>query len=239
MNENPQAEINTVLAAGALETQTEHGHKGFGSVSDLCGPCVGATLKQSIVNHFNDNYSSSPVSLNRREINLLIKADCKCEYCGTSIFELDDFPRTDGKEVICEECFHEQYEATCPICEEYFEKALKAKDEKIVVTKEAMAELGIDKPGFYQVTSYPYYRACVVMGVEQLYQSSLKLIRECDINSMHKKLYPHSDEITSGECCHDCVDRYSGKSKIKNNYCDKEYGKKRVAFERKVINDGF
>lgn len=49
MNTEPQAEINTVLAAGALETQTEHGHKGFGSVSDLCGPCVGATSKQDLI----------------------------------------------------------------------------------------------------------------------------------------------------------------------------------------------
>jgi hypothetical protein len=48
MNEKPQAEINTVLAAGALETQTEHGHKGFGSVSDLSGPCVGATIEALI-----------------------------------------------------------------------------------------------------------------------------------------------------------------------------------------------
>jgi hypothetical protein len=44
MNNKPQAEINTVLAAGAPETQTKHGHKGLGSALDSRGICVGATL---------------------------------------------------------------------------------------------------------------------------------------------------------------------------------------------------
>lgn len=44
-NMKPQAEINMVLAAGAPETKTKHGHKGFGSVSDERGLCVGATSK--------------------------------------------------------------------------------------------------------------------------------------------------------------------------------------------------
>lgn len=44
-NMKPQAEINMVLAAGAPETETKHGHKGFGCVSDESGLCVGATSK--------------------------------------------------------------------------------------------------------------------------------------------------------------------------------------------------
>jgi len=36
---------NMLLGAVAIETQSEHGHKGFGGVSDRRGLCVGATSK--------------------------------------------------------------------------------------------------------------------------------------------------------------------------------------------------
>jgi len=62
LNEKPQAEINMVLAAGALETQIEHGHKGFGSVSDLSGPCVGATSKHCLLELFSGSKSVSNVA---------------------------------------------------------------------------------------------------------------------------------------------------------------------------------
>lgn len=194
-------------------------------------------LRLKIINHHLSNYNSSPIELSRHEVNRLIKVDCDCEQCGTSIFELEDYPSIERKEVICSRCYHEKYEATCPICEEYFLKATKPSEEKIIVTKEAFKELGLDKPGFYQVTSYPYYRACIVVGVEQLYSDSMKLIRECDINSMHKKLYGNGD-ITSGECCHDCAGKYTGQIRIKNNYANKAYGKKRIVLERQVIKEG-
>lgn len=48
-NMKSQAEINMVLAAGAPETQTKHGHKGFGSVSDKSGLCVGATIEADVL----------------------------------------------------------------------------------------------------------------------------------------------------------------------------------------------
>lgn len=187
--------------------------------------------------HYKEKYQSSPLPVTTYELRVLKKSDCECGYCRESIFELDDYPRIHKGEVVCERCYHEHFESTCPICEEYFDKALRAKDEKIVITKEAAQELGIDKPGFYQVKSYPYYRAAVVWGVEQLYQSSLELMRECDINSMLKRL--GRGEITSGECCHECVDKYSGKSELKNNYVNRAYGKKQIALEKQVIKDGF
>lgn len=44
MNDKPQAEINMVLAAGALETQTEHGHKGFGC-AQICAAIASACAR--------------------------------------------------------------------------------------------------------------------------------------------------------------------------------------------------
>jgi hypothetical protein len=196
-------------------------------------------LRKQIILHYAEKYQSSPVPLSRHQVKRLVKADCKCEMCGKSIFEMDDFINIMKNEIICEDCFHEQYEATCPICEEYFLKALKAKDEKIVVTKESFAELGLDKPGFYEVKSYPYFRACIVSGVEQLYNDSLKLIHECDINSMLTNIRGVKHEIISGECCHDCVNKYTGKTSIRNNYVNKTYGKKMIEIERQVIKKGF
>lgn len=58
----PQAEINTLLAAGAPETQTKHGHKGFGSGADERGLCVGATSKLVIVIYGNVGSGKTTVS---------------------------------------------------------------------------------------------------------------------------------------------------------------------------------
>jgi hypothetical protein len=51
-NTEPQAGINLLLAAGAPETQTKHGHKGLGSALDSRGLCVGATSEDCPSNEF-------------------------------------------------------------------------------------------------------------------------------------------------------------------------------------------
>lgn len=43
--QNQGHSTNMLLAAGAPETETKHGHKGFGIVSALSGLCVGATSR--------------------------------------------------------------------------------------------------------------------------------------------------------------------------------------------------
>lgn len=80
-------------------------------------------LKDKIVNHAKTEYSSSPYEFDDEQIQLIIEHDCECDHCGKSIFELDDFPcvSIERKEVLCEDCYDEEYRTTCPICEESWE----------------------------------------------------------------------------------------------------------------------
>lgn len=173
------------------------------------------------------------------EIDILIKNNCECCRCSTSLFEMDDFPEIHNGYVYCEDCYKEEFMDTCPICEEYFTKATCPEEEKIIVTKWASRELGLEKAGFYQVKEYPYTFGDILSGVHSLFNDSLELIRECDINSMLTKIYEREMEIISSECCHQCVNKYTGKTKLENNYTDEEYGEKFIAIQNEVIKNGF
>lgn len=198
-------------------------------------------MRAEIVQKYNSGYQSSPIEITESEIRLLKRHSCSCDNCGKSIFELEDFPNLRRGEVICEDCWKDKYMLTCPICEEYFEKARKPKDEVIIISKESIDEyqMGV-KPGFYQIKEWPYYRANCVTGFDFLFESAIKLIKEVDINSILRKLHPNNcyDKVDACECCHDCMKLYTGQMKITNNYVNKEYGKKRVKLMRDVIAAG-
>lgn len=80
-------------------------------------------MKDKIIEHGKNRYSSSPHDFSDIQIDIIIKNNCQCGYCGKSIFEMQDFPEVleDEKEVLCEECYDEHYRDTCPICEDYYE----------------------------------------------------------------------------------------------------------------------
>lgn len=177
-------------------------------------------------------------SVSDREIGILIAHNCDCDNCGDSIFGMDDFPNVKKGEVLCENCYRDKYMLDCPICENYFYKALKPKDEVIIISKEAVEQYGMEvKPGFYRVIEWPYHYGNIVTGFEGLYNNSIKLIKELDINSMLYKLQPHNgtEKVSAGECCHDCMKKYTGQSKIINNYVDKKYGRQWIKLLKEVI----
>ncbi len=197
--------------------------------------------KEEILARYKTGFSSSPHQISNEDLELVIKSECNCWSCGKSIFEMDDFPTVRDGDLLCEDCEREKYYLTCDICENYFEKALSPGEEIIIISKEAVEEIGEDiKPGFYQVLKWPYFLGATGFGFEMLFKENISLIKELDINSMKDKLYPHNapHRIMAEECCHECAARYTGKTKIINNYWDKEYGKMRVKLERKVIKEG-
>lgn len=171
---------------------------------------------------------------------IIAEHSCECDMCGVSIFELDDFPEVKKGEVLCEYCHRDKYMLTCPICEEYFYKANKPKDEIIIISREAIREYSLDiKPGFYQIKEWPYHYGNVVTGFEGLYPDTIALIKELDINSMLRKLFNgNKNTVWANECCHDCMKKYTGQTKLVNNYWDKEAGKKRIKLMREVIAAG-
>lgn len=198
-------------------------------------------MREKIIEIYKGGYQSSPVVVSEKEIRLLIRHSCSCDQCGKSIFEIEDFPNLKRGEVLCEHCYRDKYMLDCPICEEYFYKALKPKDEVIIISKEAVKEYGMEvKPGFHQILEWPYYRANCVTGFDYLFTGSIRLIKEVDINSMLYKLHPHNgkEKVGAGECCHDCMKKYTGQSKIVNDYWNKKYGKQRVKLEKEIIAAG-
>ena len=57
------------------------------------------------------------------ELEFIIKKDCTCDNCGKGVEELNDFPDLliEDDELLCEDCYTEQYRKTCPICEDYYD----------------------------------------------------------------------------------------------------------------------
>lgn len=198
---------------------------------------------KEIKQHYKTEFSSSPVKITQEEIDLLIKHECQCSYCCKEILEMWDFPNlnTEKDEIICEDCYKTKYQVTCPICEEWFDKATKPEDQILIISSQSVEEYNLSvKPGFYQVKEWPYFYGNCVTGFDGLFDNTIELIRECDINSMLYKLQPHNgkEKVSAGECCHACMEKYTGKTEIVNNYCNKRYGAKRVKLEKQVIVDG-
>lgn len=198
-------------------------------------------MKDKIIEHFKSEYSSSPVDISEEKIDCLIKNNCTCDNCGESIFELDDFPVFKDDGVLCEHCDLDKNYEMCPICQDYFEKAFKADDFYFLLSKEAVEGYGMKlKPGFYRTLRWPFYYGNCVTGFEGIFDNTLELIHECDINSMLKKLdHGSADENLNGEVCQECLKIWTGQTEIKNNYCDKEYGAQYIAKQKEVIKNRF
>lgn len=198
-------------------------------------------ILEKIRAHYAKEYSSSPHDVDDDDIRIIIEQDCRCSQCAKSIFELYDFPSIQDGQVWCEDCDRNEHYTYCPICENDYENPTIEGGDYLVISKQAIDNYGINaKPGFYKVLRYPYYRACLVGGFESLFEDAIELIRECDINSMIHKLYPHAGEekVSADSCCEDCMKKYTGQTEIKNEYFDNKHGRKRVALEKKVIAEG-
>ena len=118
-------------------------------------------------------------------------ADIACELCGEALNEeevasprLDD----DGKP-ICDECFHEEYEFVCCLCEEY--GFVEDQHNFVVVfdTEEV-------KPGIYRVLKAPYW--CHSYFSAWLYPDALEYVAPLP---MPEHDYP------CGHLCKTCQDK--------------------------------
>jgi len=81
----------------------------------------------------------------------------ECEQCGKALDgEELEFPRKeeDGT-VLCDECWHEEYEFTCCLCEEY--GLVEHQHAFVVVFDAEGAGAGIEKLGIYRVIRTPYW----------------------------------------------------------------------------------
>lgn len=64
-------------------------------------------LHEKIKNHYKENYASSPIEIFNEEIDFIIKHECKCDNCGKSIFEMENYPETRDDKLLCDDCYDE------------------------------------------------------------------------------------------------------------------------------------
>lgn len=78
----------------------------------------------------------------------------KCTWCDQELSddELEAPYSTEDNEILCDECYYEEYEFTCCWCEEH---GLQKNQHKIlVIFDENEADMPV---GVYEITHFPYY----------------------------------------------------------------------------------
>lgn len=180
-------------------------------------------LKDKIVNHAKAEYNSSPYEFDDAQIQLIIEHDCECDHCGKSIFELDDFPdvSVERKEVLCEDCYDEEYRTTCPICEESWE--IDEMTDYFFISKANSKEVG--KPsGIYKILERPFYYGDCVTGFDAFFDGAIQKVSDIDIEEVYSILNSRLDKgnITLDCMCPDCAEKYLRKDnfiKADKTYC--------------------
>lgn len=154
-------------------------------------------MRNKITEHSKSGYSSSPHQFTDTDIDIIIENNCQCYNCQKSIFEMWDFPEVleEEREVLCEECYDEQYRDICPICEDYYEiKEVKGdttpfpkspffyynpadKDED----KSNYSENYQQPSGVYETVKYPVFvAACGGLGDTWIQWENVQLICTSD-----------------------------------------------------------
>lgn len=165
-------------------------------------------MKNKILNHYEKGFASSPVKVENSEIDFILKHDCSCTDCGTSIFELDDFPQLveTEDELLCEECYREKYMEYCNYCEDLCD--LESFDKDYFILNEEAAKETNYIAGVYKVISRPFYFGNILTGFDSFFDNSIKLVFPIKINELKKiECGDMSQEVNSGEICNDCLQK--------------------------------
>jgi hypothetical protein len=162
-------------------------------------------IRDKIIHQYTHEFSScSKDELPSEEnIEFIIQKECKCDKCEIDL----------------------KYQ-TCPCCENSFELVTKPEDHRFILSVANIKEFRLElKAGIYQVLEYPFFYGNCVTGFDGIFDGSIKLIKEIDIDKIMRFNYGKGTErISADEICDECFDLYSGKSYIKNSYCDKVFG---------------
>ncbi len=165
-------------------------------------------MKESAIKkRYKSGFQSSPIPLDKEDLAIILKNDCKCTSCYTSIAEMDDFPVIRDGELFCESCHNEKHCETCPICEDTYEKC-EVTESHIVINEATAAESKL-KPGIYQVER-PFYIASMISGFDRFIDDSLKLVSNIRIN-FYKELSVGDGfcPVMSGHICENCLKKYT------------------------------
>lgn len=164
----------------------------------------------------------------------------KCSYCYNELDEEEiEYPRTDETgDIICDNCFKENYQDYCPLCEEHYDTPTKPEETFFVISKESESKAGVEA-GFYKVKSWPYWVGATGLGFQWLNESAIQLIKKFDINSVLKKLYgKNTNTIEGDQICEECFNKYTNLKYKRIDYCDPWTKIHSNIYERGLIKEG-
>jgi hypothetical protein len=165
-------------------------------------------MKQKIIGYFKTGYSSSPVEIGEEKIKRLIEHECECDYCGKSIFELDDYPVLPGgrDEVICEYCYDEHYRTVCALCEEHVDNDYMS--EYFFISKGMSKEVGREM-GMYKILKYPFYYGNCVTGFDDFFNDAIEKVSSLNIEECLSVRYSGIEcDVFLDRVCSDCAEEY-------------------------------
>ena len=167
-------------------------------------------LRQKIIDHAKSRYLSSPHEYSDEELDVIIASDCKCDHCGKSIFDLNDFPEVKDGEVICEDCYSIEYRTICPICEEEYEK--DAETDYFFITKSTTRDARLPI-GLYKALERPFFYGDCVTGFDGFFDGAVEQVNDLSIDEFisikHGRLMREEEDIETDMICPDCAKLYT------------------------------
>ncbi len=128
----------------------------------------------------------------------------ECTYCGEELdeYELEEPYKDPDGDIMCDNCYTQDYLQECNICEEYYDKPENA-EETFFVMNESSKVQGME-PGVYKVLKWPYYSGSIIGS---LYITKYNVERVADYN-----------EEDEGEICSCCYKELTRDILNKKNY---------------------
>ena len=85
----------------------------------------------------------------------------KCTECEEELDEeeVESPRRNKNNDIVCDQCYEEQYSHICPICEEIFDEDFSKviSPKYLLITEDASEDIYLS-PGIYEIVSYPFFR---------------------------------------------------------------------------------
>jgi hypothetical protein len=166
-------------------------------------------MKTKIIKQYQSNFSSSPIEIDQIKIDFIIKNECQCSNCRTSIFEMNDFPNLliDDDELLCEDCYDDKYREICPICEDYYD--IKDYTSDYFVLNEEIAKETGKNPGIYKILKRPFFYGNILTGFDAFFDDSIQLLVSIKINE-YKKIECGDGcyEVNTNTICPECVEKF-------------------------------
>lgn len=167
----------------------------------------------------------------QEEKDYMIEQDYACDTCGNDFRENnDDFVVVEDEDrMICRDCYEDAYQTFCIVCEEMFDDPKSPEETILYVDGEARNQTGLPI-GIYQVLKFPFFMCSILGGGYSLFDNSIK-----QVSNLNFKLLGR--DIENGKLCPDCFEKYTGKVRLRNNYCNRGYGVNHIITKRGLIRN--